>query len=169
MAHLHYHKFQAASSMQKAVEEVSRVQVELWFITQGVHRYTGSLCRYGVYFLHLMPHHGPLQQCHGFLWCVMPIVHWHWCSRPDVMCDRMKIFSKLFTKLVRSARIFFWHYNLQFRQCSQVPVLHDESQIGSVHDVLWCVMWMIGRNSTVIGVTSFTNHRVYYPNISNNE
>ena len=55
------------------------------------------------------------------LWCVMPIVHWHWCSQPDVMCDKTKIFSKLFTKLARSARNFFWSYNLQFRRCSQVP------------------------------------------------
>jgi len=44
---------------------------------------------------------------------------------------------------------FFLYLQSQFWGCSQVLVMRDESQIGSVHEVLWCVMWTIGRNGTV--------------------
>ena len=89
-------------------------------------------------------------------------------------CDnKMKIFSKLFTKLVQSAqKFFFWLYNLQFWRCSQVPVMCDKSQIGVQFTMCCDVLceWSVDSwNTTVIGVTSFINHCVYYPNISNNE
>ena len=38
-----------------------------------------------------------------------------------------------------------------FCYCSLVLVMCDELHICSVHNPMWCVMWTIGRNTTVMG------------------
>ena len=62
-----------------------------------------------------------------------------------------KFFDQIVHKFGATRLNFFLYLQSQFWECSQVLVMRDECQIGSVHEVLWCVMWTIGRNGTVVG------------------
>jgi len=59
-------------------------------------------------------------------------------------------FDQIVHKIGAKGPNCFLYLQSQFWGCSQVLVMCDESQIGSVHEALWCVMWTIGRNGTVI-------------------
>ena len=76
-----------------------------------------------------------------------------------------EFFDQIVHKIGAKRLNFFSYLQSQFWGCSQVLVMRDESQFGSVHEALWCVMWTIGRNGTVpeyyINTSSFPVVRIY--------
>ena len=61
-----------------------------------------------------------------------------------------EFFDQIVHKIGAKRLKFFLYLQSQLWGCSQVLVMCDESQIGSVHEALWCVMWTIDQNGTVV-------------------
>ena len=85
------------------------------------------------------------------LWCMMPIVHWTWCSHLSVTVMRDAQKNLFITKRVMQGNFFsqFWYHLVPI---SEVFVnICDVCWITNWFSSwpLWCVTWMISLNSTV--------------------
>jgi len=107
---------------------------------------------------------------HIFSWGALKNLSLHYCTISTdhshlVICDAHSSLTLMFTtsdawlnkffdQIVHKTGMkhlnFFLYLQSQFWGCSQVLVMRDESQIGSVHETLWCMMWTIGQNGIVV-------------------